>query len=307
MNKYKKLLIESIKKKTVIDDIIAAFLIISGFANKYVASLVRMYKSYDWVKKSFKNKIGKMDIPEGIAMEKKRAWICWLQGMENAPELVKECYKSVQHWLKDWEIIVITKENMRDYVDFPDFILKKWEKGIISNTHLSDLLRLELLIRYGGLWLDATVYLTGKLPSYVEKRDFFVYRNGWIDQEMINMGSWFIYTRKTNNKILFETRNLLYLYFKKYNFLKAYFLFHMFFRMVTDKYKEDWDNVIYVNHIDQHILMLELVKGYDKDKIEIIKKISSVHKLTYKVVNDKNKRLIINKLKEIYLENKKNF
>lgn len=30
-----------------------------------------MYKSYDWVKKSFKNKIGKMDIPEGIPMEKK--------------------------------------------------------------------------------------------------------------------------------------------------------------------------------------------------------------------------------------------
>lgn len=80
MNKYKKLLIESIKKKTVIDDIIAAFLIISGFANKYVASLVRMYKSYDWVKKSFKNKIGKMDIPEGIAMEKKELGFAGYKG-----------------------------------------------------------------------------------------------------------------------------------------------------------------------------------------------------------------------------------
>lgn len=299
---YKKLLIDSIKKKTVMDDIMAVFLIISGFADRYLASLVRMYKSYTWVKKSFKNKIGKVDIPAGIPMEKKRVWICWLQGMENAPEVVKDCYKSVQYWLNDWEVIVITKENMSEYVDFPDFILKKWQRGVITNTHLSDLLRLELLIRYGGLWLDATTYLTGKLPLYVEKRDFFVYRNGWMDQEMINMASWFIYAGKTNNKLLFETRNLLYLYWKKYNFLKAYFLLHMFFRMVVDKYKEDWDNVIYINHIDQHMLMWELTKIYDKDKIEIIKEKSSVHKLTYKINNDKDKRLTINKLKQIYLK-----
>ena len=76
----------------------------------------------------------------------------------------------------------------------------------------------------------------------------------------------------------------------------------MFFRMVTDKYKEDWDNVIYINHIDQHMLMWELEKIYDKDKIEIIKEKSSVHKLTYKVNNDKDKRLTINKLKQIYLK-----
>ena len=70
---YKKLLIDSIKKKTVMDDIMAVFLIISGFADRYLASLVRMYKSYTWVKRSFKNKIGKVDIPAGIPMEKKKS------------------------------------------------------------------------------------------------------------------------------------------------------------------------------------------------------------------------------------------
>lgn len=39
-----------------------------------------MYKSYDWVKKSFKNKIGKMDIPEGIPMEKKELGFAGYKG-----------------------------------------------------------------------------------------------------------------------------------------------------------------------------------------------------------------------------------
>ena len=34
------------------------------------------------------------------------------------------------------------------------------DSGQITKTHLSDLLRLELLIRYGGTWIDATVFCT---------------------------------------------------------------------------------------------------------------------------------------------------
>lgn len=39
----------------------------------------------------------------------------------------------------------------------PDYIVKKWEKGRIPADLFSDLLRLELLIRYGGTWIDSTV------------------------------------------------------------------------------------------------------------------------------------------------------
>ena len=34
----------------------------------------------------------------------KKVWICWLQGMENAPEIVKKCYDSVRKNLSDKEI-----------------------------------------------------------------------------------------------------------------------------------------------------------------------------------------------------------
>ena len=88
-------------------------------------------------------------------------WWCWFQGEENAPDLCKKCLESLRKYLKDREIIVITEKNMYDYIDFPDFIKEKYNKGIITRTHLSDLLRIQLLIKYGGTWIDSTVLFTG--------------------------------------------------------------------------------------------------------------------------------------------------
>lgn len=54
--------------------------------------------------------------------------------MDNAPDLVKKCYESLKNNLKDKEIILITSENISKYVTFPDYIMEKWEKGIITHT-----------------------------------------------------------------------------------------------------------------------------------------------------------------------------
>ena len=105
----------------------------------------------------------------------RKVWICWFQGLDNAPYIVKKCYESVNLNLKDREIILITTDNMNQYVKFPDFVLAKWKKGIISNAHMADLLRLELLTKYGGLWIDATVLCTSSnVPDYILNSDLFL-------------------------------------------------------------------------------------------------------------------------------------
>ena len=83
-------------------------------------------------------------------------WCCWLQGVEQAPAVVKKCIRSFSKFEK--KIHVITAENYAEYVSLPDCIVRKWEEGIISNTHFSDLLRIALLAERGGLWIDATVF-----------------------------------------------------------------------------------------------------------------------------------------------------
>ena len=95
-------------------------------------------------------------------------WVCWWQGEENAPEIVRACIDSVRRNAGGHEVIVITDENLSDYVHIPDWVLEKVRTGIMSRTNLSDLLRLSLLAEHGGMWLDATFFCTGSLHEYMD-------------------------------------------------------------------------------------------------------------------------------------------
>ena len=83
-------------------------------------------------------------------------WMCWWQGLENSPQIVKKCVESVQKHSGNHQLIIITEKNYKDFVSFPSWIIEKYRKGYITRTNLSDLLRLSLLAEYGGMWLDAT-------------------------------------------------------------------------------------------------------------------------------------------------------
>lgn len=106
------------------------------------------YKNY-----KFENTLGD-DQPE-LA---NKIWMCWWQGEENAPALVKRCIESIKRNAGNHEVILITEENYRNYANIPDWVLEKYKARIITKTNLSDLLRLSLLAQHGGMWLDATFF-----------------------------------------------------------------------------------------------------------------------------------------------------
>ena len=93
-------------------------------------------------------------------------WVCWWQGLDNAPEIVKKCIDSIKRNAGKHQVIVITDENVKQFVHFPLWIEEKYKKGIITKTHISDILRLKLLAEYGGIWLDSTFYCNGSLEEY---------------------------------------------------------------------------------------------------------------------------------------------
>jgi hypothetical protein len=212
-----------------------------------------------------------------------KVWICWFQGMENAPELVQRCYRSVKENIVGKEIVVITEENYRDYVEFPSFIQRKVELGIISKTHLSDLLRLELLIKYGGTWMDATILCTGMCPDYMLNSDLFVFQNlkPGLDGHSTALSNWFI-SAKSNNCILKLTLFLLYEYWNKNDELVNYFIFHIFFQLACEKYSEEWSKVVPFSNSTPHILLLRLFEQYDENIWNAVKTQTPLHKLTYK-------------------------
>ena len=105
--------------------------------------------------------------PSDPALEGK-IWMCWWQGEENAPEIVRACIDSVRRNAGGHEVIVITDENLSDYAHIPNWVLEKVHAGIMSRTNLSDLLRLSLLAEHGGMWLDATFFCAGSLGEYMD-------------------------------------------------------------------------------------------------------------------------------------------
>lgn len=119
-------------------------------------------------------------------------YIFWWQGFENAPDIVKSCLNSVKNNRGMHKIILIDKNNYDQYIKLPDYIIDKLNKNIISLTHFSDILRVSLLYKYGGIWLDATIFLKNVLDKsiynyklYTVKhqlyKDFHVCRGMWTD------------------------------------------------------------------------------------------------------------------------------
>lgn len=213
-----------------------------------------------------------------------KVWVCWLQGMENAPALVQRCYRSLQENLTDREIVLLTEDNYRDYVQFPPYIQSKIDKGIITRTHMSDLLRLELLLNHGGTWIDATVFCSGgKIPSCMLDSDLFFYQilKPGADGQATVLSSWFM-TACANHPVLLLTKALLYRYWEKKNVLVDYFLLHDFFQLALEAYPEHWAKVIPMSSATPHILLLRLFEEYDSELWQQTKAMTCFHKLTYK-------------------------
>lgn len=105
-------------------------------------------------------------------------WCCWWQGEKQMPELVKLCHARLKQIIPadKAELHLITLDNYRDYVEIPDHILDKFDRGIVTMTTMSDVLRFALLEKYGGYWLDATVFFTGDIPEEYFSGRFYCQR-----------------------------------------------------------------------------------------------------------------------------------
>jgi mannosyltransferase OCH1-like enzyme len=211
-------------------------------------------------------------------------WTCWLQGYENAPPIVKVCINSMRKYSNGYDVIIITEDNLSDYVSMPDFIIKKYKAGIISATQFSDLLRTLLLINYGGIWLDATVLLTQKIPQILLDSDLFVFQSSILHNEYQPCSSWFIIAKK-NNPVLLRVFEIMASYWKNNSQLINYFLFFVTVQLVItydNEAKQLWQKIFYKNNSDPHFLQKKLFDKFDPIMKDYIWDMSFAHKLTYK-------------------------
>lgn len=217
-------------------------------------------------------------------------WQLWFQGGEAAPVIVKRCLDSVQKYTKDRKIIILTQSNIYEYVDIPQYILDKKAQGIISNTHFSDILRICLLEKYGGTWIDATVLLTGKIPIEILEQNFFAFSvpENHPNYKFHLFSSWFMHAQP-GHAFLKSFKKSLFEYWKYENSLIDYFTLHLIIYNIIHSdidFISEWRKGLNIDNISAHEMQLGLKKMYSEENIQNYKLRSMVHKLTYKIEND---------------------
>ncbi len=238
-------------------------------------------------------------LPEAVkerpfeALEKKHnpdiVWVMWLQGIDKAPDIVKKCVKSQQKAMPHKNFIFLDETNIGKYVSFPDYIMEKKRKGIIGNAHFSDLVRNELLIKYGGFWIDSTVFMTDdKLIRDMEKNDLFMFSFYYFgfNPEIMELNNWFIYST-TNNNMLCLLQKMLLAYWKDKNYASNYYIYQIFESIVNDYYHEDYLKIPIVSQAQAHVLATCIYDEFDGDKYEMLKKTTGIHKLSTRFDQDR--------------------
>jgi len=242
----------------------------------------------------------------------KKIWFLWLQGLDDAPLIIKKCYDS---WLRHnpgWQIIFLHEGNIAEHIDLP--------ARRVTNQAFSDILRINLLAKHGGVWVDATCFCTKPLDEWLydyTQSGFFAFERPGPDR-MIS--SWFMAADKynyltstyqhivntywDNNPKMHFIENSHWRFLSKYmqrsapgiwfggfvtKLLKVhpYFWFHYLFEEIysrNENFKEIWDNTPKISADIPHQLQFNGLFNpiTDDVKTAIDNKTAPLYKLTWK-------------------------
>jgi hypothetical protein len=176
----------------------------------------------------------------------KQIFILWLQGWDNAPWLQKQAAKSWEINNPEWKVEYIDFNNLKDYVSDIDYIYDETKN--ITPQAKSDIIRLSLLKKYGGIWADATLLCMQPLDNWIEDAlepyGFWMYRGGGGGQMSNKEGcaAWFIISEK-DNYLITEWKNKCDEYWNNHDTPHIYYWVDSLFKEkfeTDEKFKTEW-------------------------------------------------------------------
>lgn len=259
-----------------------------------VTARIYQYRKRKQMKKEYAGIIEKHNksaqTSHSIEQKSDYVWLFWWQGETEMTPIVRECCSRIRRFNPDKNVVLITQDNLDQYVSFPEYIMDKFCKGIITKTHFSDLLRAELLSSYGGVWMDATIYTFGPIPSYVferplytgrckqNKKDYNVSRNRWT--------SYFWVSPWPGNTLFCFLKDFWKEYWKRNDVLTDYFLIDYVIDLgyhTISEIKRDLDEVDIDGVGNDFWQLLSLLReDYTEELLEGIKEKNWMQKLSYK-------------------------
>ncbi|MBE5060210.1 hypothetical protein INF25_05335 [Megamonas funiformis] len=224
---------------------------------------------------------------------KDKIWVFWWQGLDEAPKIIKVCINNMKKYIKDKEIIIITKDNFSYYANLPSYIMEKFNSGYISIQAFSDIIRIYLLYYYGGAWLDATLFIKNKLNPNMFNYEFYTIKREQKDDIFISNYRWtsFFLIAKPRSLLFKYLLNMNYYYWEKYNIVIDYLLTDCFINYLYDNYEQIRKLIddVPINNIHVNDLLEIINNEYKEEKINILRENTFIYKLSWKEFIDYKK------------------
>lgn len=237
------------------------------------------------------NAIDELTFGDVEKSDKTNIWIFWYQGWESAPQIVKDCRCTTEKYIDNekYNVHYLTKDNYTSFVRFPKWIMDKVSAGTIDLTKFSDLLRATLLYGFGGIWMDATIFLTEQLDETISDwRYFTIKRLPTHPMYNISRHQWsgFFMTTNTNGTLFYKELVILQMeYWRRQNYAMEYLLIDYQMALILRNHPDmakEWKNIPQ-NNTETLFLENNLNNKYNPDKWEDIIKGTGIFKLTYKI------------------------
>ena len=169
----------------------------------------------------------------------KTIWTLWLQGDSDdvQPEVIRMCLKNMKKNCGSHPLKIITKDNYQNYTDIPGYIVDKVNAGQISYTHFSDLIRVYLLLKHGGMWTDATIFTTKIIPEEIFDMKYFTVKHTYKNVRNVSKERWtgFLQASESNNILCDFIYNFFLEYWKNQKILIHYLLIDYVFALAYNE------------------------------------------------------------------------
>lgn len=226
--------------------------------------------------------------------EKSPIFFMWWTGLHTMPPIVELCYKNLYNNAKSHPIIVITQQNYHQVL--PVSIIEQTEKIVnlynnkrICIQHLSDLIRTLILSQVGGIWIDATVFVTPNWDKDLLGSTFYSGRRTTLyanSGKSITQGQWtsyFIASVKGNPLINFIHNGLKECYERKSE-IKEYYTMDYLFSIALKKSLIIKNLISTMPRIDANLFELETLmhKPYKEKEYATFIKTAPFFKLNHR-------------------------
>ncbi|GGN54800.1 hypothetical protein GCM10010112_04860 [Actinoplanes lobatus] len=202
-------------------------------------------------------------------------FVYWAQGFDAAPPVVRACLAALR--AHNPGVHALSRDDIGNYVDVPEDLAAALKD---DHGHFSELLRMLLLEKFGGVWVDATCLVSEPLRPHVDralaKGSVFAF-----DYTGPYLSNWFLAAR-ADSYVMHLWRAASFLWWEKRGELIDPLLHHHVFEMLwhfDDRFRAEWDAGLRLNATPPHALRSVMLRPYEPEMFQTIMEGAFAHKL----------------------------